>query len=415
VTSAATPTDPPGIELGALVTATEADGAAPAADWWRWEHRRRAPSSGRGFGLAAAPGDWFRALAALGATSIVLTLEWARLEPVEGRLDPEAVEALQGQLALARDHGLAPWGCLVDGTLPGWFADDHGGLLDDRGRSLVWPRHVDRVGELFGDLVAGWVTQREPVRQALRAWAWGQAPPGQRDPRRASEAVRAAVLADGEAWRLLRGAGNPVATVHTACSVHAGDDGPEARAQARHLDGLLWGSWTGALVDGEVRVPGLPPVAAPHLRGGFDVLGLQLRAAVAVDGTGALAPHPPGRQPGPSGGVSWPEGVATALRRAGEEVPDRTLAVVADVADAPADGRHQADHLEALIDEVLAARADGLAITRWWQSSPVDGYGWERGPVPGGVLDPEGHPKPAAAALARLGGGPADGDQTRDR
>lgn len=394
---------PAGIELGVLLTDVEADGAAPASDLARWEGLGRVAASGRGFGLSAAPADWFRAIADLGARSVVLTLEWARLQPVEGRYEPAAVEELRSRLELAREHGLAPWACLVDGTLPGWFGDDHGGFADERARGLLWPRHVDWSGETFGDLVAGWVTQREPVRRALRGWLWAESPPGRTDARRAAEAVQGAILADGEAWRLLGGAGAPVATIHTARSVHRADDQPGSSTQARALDAVLWDPWTSALVDGEVRVPGLGPVAAPHLRGAFDLIALQLRPAVAVDATGRRGPHPPDRPVGPSGGAAWPEGIATALRRAGEHVPDHALAVATDVADAPADGRHQADHLDALIDEVLAARHDGLRITRWWQTSPVDGSRGERA-VPAGVLDREGRPKAAATPLARLAG-----------
>lgn len=389
--------------LGVLLTATEAGGVAPAADWARWERQGRVPPSGRGFGFDEAPESWLSAFRSeLGARSVVLTLEWARLQPEAGRYDPEAVEAAQDRLAAIRRRGMEAWACLVDQTLPGWFADDLGGFSDDRNRSVLWPRHVDWVGETFGDLVDGWIASREPVRQALRGWEDGVAPPGRRDRRRGAEAVRAAILADGEAWRLLRGAGSPVGTIQTVRTVHAADEHAESRAHARRLDQLWWGSWTTALRDGQVEVPDLAAVAAPHLRGAFDVVALHLRPSVAVDAHGGRRPHPPGRAPGPSGGVAWPEGAAVALRRAGEEVGDRELAVVADAADAPADGRQQADHLAALVDEALAARHDGLPITRWWQSSPVDGYRWERGWVPGGVLDGEGRPKVAAEGLARL-------------
>lgn len=401
------------LDVGVLLTATEASGVTGSADWARWEQRPGVARSGRGFGFEAAPGDWLGTFAGeLGASSVVLTLEWSALQPHEGRYDSAVVETLRDRLTMARDRGLAPWGCLVDTTLPGWFSEDRGGFVDDAARTLLWPRHIDWVGETFGDLVAGWVTQREPVRQALRGWLWGAAPPGRRDPRRAAEAVRAAVLADGEAWRLLQGAGPPVATIHTARTIHPADDQPESRSAARQLDGLWWRSWTSALVDGEVQVPGLAPVDAPHMRGAFDLVGLQLRASTAVGGDGTLSPYPPDRQTGPSGGAPWPPGLAAALRRAAEEVPERALAVITDVADAPADGRHQADHLEAIVDEVLAARSDGIPITTWWQSSPVDGYRWERGQVPGGVLDRDGRPKDAAAVLARLRG---DDGQTRER
>ena len=90
----------------------------------------------------------------------------------------------------------------------------------DRARGLLWPRHVDWVGETFGDLVDGWVPQREPLHWALRRHLRAEAPPGGRDLKAAVQAVRAAMLADGEAWRLLRGTA-PVATWQTARAIVA--------------------------------------------------------------------------------------------------------------------------------------------------------------------------------------------------
>ena len=145
---------------------------------------------------AAALGEDLDQLASLGIDAIVLTLEWARLQPTPAGYDGAAVEARTELLQAARARGLRVWACLVDGTLPGWFADDEGGLDDERGRGLLWPRHIDWVGETFGALVDGWIPQREPLLWALRRNLLGQAPPGRRDVRAAARAVQAAMLAE---------------------------------------------------------------------------------------------------------------------------------------------------------------------------------------------------------------------------
>ena len=231
-------------EKGVVLTATEMEGVAPAADWSRWwpaagpRHRHPAPAppaddnplTADAAPVADALFEDVEQLAGLGIGAIPITLEWSRLEPRP--YDGAAVEHRLDLLRSARAQGLAVWGCLVDGTLPGWFADDEGGFSDDRARGLLWPRHIDWIGETFGELVDGWVPQREPLMWALRRHLRGEAPPGARDLRAAANAVRSAVLADGEAWRLLRGTA-PVAMYQTARVVVAETDNVKAEPLAR--------------------------------------------------------------------------------------------------------------------------------------------------------------------------------------
>jgi beta-glucosidase/6-phospho-beta-glucosidase/beta-galactosidase len=103
------------------------------------------------------------------------------------------------------------WACLLHGSAPGWFTDDQRGWRDDKAASLTWPRHVDRVAEALGDLVAGWVPIHEPDLAARLGYGEGTFPPGRHiedDHRTARAALRAA---EDEAARLLRSGGRPVA------------------------------------------------------------------------------------------------------------------------------------------------------------------------------------------------------------
>jgi beta-glucosidase len=155
-------------------------------------------------------------LAAHGITLHRLTIEWARLEPEEGRWDEDEAAHLRRVLLAARGAGVAVWACLLHGSAPGWFTDDKRGWLDDKAATLTWPRHVDRVAEAIGDLVAGWVPIHEPDLQARLGYGSGDFPPGRRredDEHDARGALRTAEL---EAARLLRGGGTPVAVTARA-------------------------------------------------------------------------------------------------------------------------------------------------------------------------------------------------------
>ena len=361
---------------GVVLTATELEGCSPAADWSRWIARGKAPDSARGSAKTSFAHSWaedLEQLVGLGATEVVITLEWAELRPYPGDVDNGAVEFRRDLLRTATDLGLTPWVCLVDGTLPGWFADDEGGFDDDNARGLIWPRHVDWVGETFGDLVGGWIPQREPLHWALRRNLTGVAPPGRNDVLKAANAAQAAMLAEGEAWRLLQGTA-PVATYQTARQIYFDSDDVKARPQAAGLERMLWHPWVSALTEGQLVVGDLPPKTVDYLRDAFDRIIVELRPGIRVDGTGRWHSHPADQAPGPTGLTAWPDAQAEAVHRVAEELSDKPIIAAGNLADVTDDGRARPDHQQAMMELV-----DDHSLAGWWQSSPIDGYHFEYG------------------------------------
>jgi beta-glucosidase/6-phospho-beta-glucosidase/beta-galactosidase len=196
---------------GTGAAATQCEGAAPRSDWAGWEAEGRVPPSGDGNGFRTRYADDFALLAGHGITHHRVTIEWARLEPSEGRWDENEVAHLRRVLEAGRDAGVAVWACLLHGSAPGWFTDDQGGWLDDKAATLTWPRHVDRMGEALGDLVSGWVPIHEPDLHARLGYGEGVFPPARRREDDESDALAALQTAEAEAARLLRTGGAPVA------------------------------------------------------------------------------------------------------------------------------------------------------------------------------------------------------------
>src|SRR5262249_3061131 len=151
-----------------------------------------------------------------------------------------------------------------------WFADG-GGFLDDAARSRYWRRHVAFVADTFGDLVFGWKPINEPVAYAAVGWLFGALPPGVRDRTRFYRALRATLLANHDAWQLLRGSGRPVSTIMALSPIFPGvrsdDNGERARAEqaAAVFDAVYWTSWIRALRDGVLALPGLPEETIPEM------------------------------------------------------------------------------------------------------------------------------------------------------
>ena len=77
---------------GTGASSTQSEGAAPASDWFREEQRGTYPRSGDGNGFGTRYAEDFALYAEHGLRHHRLSIEWARIEPEEGRRDPAAIE-----------------------------------------------------------------------------------------------------------------------------------------------------------------------------------------------------------------------------------------------------------------------------------------------------------------------------------
>lgn len=399
-----------GFGLGAGIPSVVAEGAAPGSDLAGWAHSTEAMQAGNGFHVAFA--DDLALLAAHGMTDLRLTLDWTRLEPVDGRPDTEAVEHLRLVLGAARDLGLRIWACLLDGPLPGWFAVDERGFADERSRQYYWARHVERIGETFADLVHGWIPVHEPSRWAMRGWLDGSRPPGLVDDAEGFAAALEAIHLASVATALrLRQDGQPVATSQWLAPVFPArldpdsPPTPDAEAMASVVDEALRRSWVRLLAEETLVVPGRPPVEVPGARGAFDIVGFTYRHALAVRGDGALGPYPQTLVAGPDGHVAWAEGLGIVLHRLAEALPDRPL-VVAGVGVATDDEDVRSEYLRdalALADEAVTG---GIDLRGLWWDTPIDGAAATTSSAARrGLFDIERNPRPAAALFHSIAAG----------
>lgn len=348
--------------FGALLTSAELEGPPVMSDWSLWTRNGKAPPGKDGAGFAQNWQQDLEQLAALGVNEAGFTIDWSRLFPAEGKLDHEAFAFRRQVIERAAELGIAPWLVLIDGTMPGWFSDDMGGFNTERRNGLVWSRHIDWVGENFGDLAAGWLPMREPVHNTLRGQFLGVAPPGKRGAINATKAVRAVMLAEAEAWRLLRGTA-PVATSVTARLVRGQAENVKAAPHSDWADSLINRAWFHAINEGELAVGDMPTKRVDELRGAFDVVIAHLRPPIEVDGEGVWT----------DAGIPLLEALTTAGFEASERAGSRQVVFCADLADVTGDGQARGEHLAAL------ASAANEAGAGWWQSSPIDGWCWERG------------------------------------
>ncbi len=385
---------------GTAASSTQCEGAAPASDWFEWERRKKVPESRDGNDFARRYADDFALYREHGFTHHRLSIEWARIEPEEGKRDQAEIERYLEILETARACGIEPWVCFHHFTLPGWFQDERA-FLDDKARGYYWPRHVAFCAETFGDLVFGWKPINEPVAYAFGGYLMGVNPPGLTDLGKFFDAYRGVLLAQRDAWRELRGGGKPVATIHNLSPVFAMHDSPEGKNARNVIDDVLWGIWLRAERDGVLAFPGRVEQRVDDLRGVGDLIGFSYYNASGVLPDLSMVPYPTNLPRGPLGYAPWPEGLGLTIRRLADELPNRAL-LLCELGFGSRTGvdeeNARSDYLSECLDIVAEAINDRIDLRGVFFWTGVDNYEWDHGfSAEFGLFTRNREPKPAAA------------------
>jgi beta-glucosidase len=391
---------PEGFLWGTGASSTQCEGAAPASDWFAWEQAGRAPRSGDGNGFGTRYREDFALYASLGLTHHRLSIEWARLEPEEGRHDDAAIEHYRDILTAAHEEGVHPWVCLHHFTLPQWFAAT-GGFLVEENRTDVWARHVEFVAETFGDLVDGWQPVNETNYYAQAAYRGGGWPPGRNDREEWAVANEAIQLATAEAAVRLKQTSAPVSSIFGLGPAIAHDDRADTAKLVERITEIHWHAGLHLHRDGILRVPGRDPIRRPDLAGAFDLIGFSYYSALGVR-SGRVVPHPDDAPRSPLGYAIWADGLWLALRRAHELVPETPL-LVAEYGIGTDDDDQRAAYLKRGLDLTEQAIADGIDVRGFFHWTGVDNYEWLHGfDVAFGLIDRDRNVRPSADVLATV-------------
>ena len=390
---------PDGFLWGTGASSNQAEGAAPASNWWDWERAGKAPISGDGNGFATRYAEDFAILAGLGLTHHRLSIEWARVEPEEGVHDEDAVAHYRAVLQAALDAGVEPWVCLHHFTLPRWFGD-RGGFTTDENRLTHWARHVDWMAETFGDLVRGWQPINELNFYPVVAYSGTTIAPGAGDSELAAVVSEQMHLAAAEAAVRLKQTGAPVSSIFALMHIEALDDAPATAAEVERVDDVLWRPGIELQRDGVLRIRGREPIERPDLAGAYDWYGFSYYASIGVrdDAWGMFPEEGP---TSPLGYRIWADGLDRILRRLHALLPGQPI-LIAEYGVGTPDDALRAEYLERGLAITQEALADGIDIRGFFHWTAVDNYEWNHGyDVQFGIIDRDRTVRPSAAVLAR--------------
>jgi beta-glucosidase len=411
---------PEGFLWGTATAAHQVEGGNSNNDWWEWEQLPGKIKNGDRSGAACEhytryPQD-FEMLAQMGHNAHRLSIEWSRVYPERGVVDPEAVAHYRGVLEALRRLGLTPMVTLHHFTNPLWLT--RGGGWEAEAAIDDFRKFAALCAAEFGDLVQTWVTFNEPNVYAYQSYVLGSWPPQRRDFGTAVKVMRNMIRAHAVAYRELRagphGAGAQVGIAQHMRIFEAWRRWLPLDRVAAALPDAGFNHWIlGACTDGRAGLPLGLPHRIPEAAGTLDWIGLNYYSRDMV----AFAPTAirnlfsrtfarPGSAVSDFAMEIYPQGIHDLLVLLRERYGKPIQITENGVADATDALRPQA--LVSHLAETARAIRDGVDVGGYFHWSSMDNFEWSEGySMRFGLAEvdfktQQRSPRPSAALYSRL-------------
>jgi beta-glucosidase len=381
---------PPGFLWGAATAAHQVEGENTNSDWWEWESRPGTPCADRS-GVAC---DHYRRyrddvglLADAGLTTYRYSVEWARVEPVDGSFAQVELDHYRRMTDAVLEAGLTPMVTLHHFTLPLWVAKRGGWMAPDTPARFA--RYCDAVVRALGDRVDWYCTINEPGVVALGGYlgVFGF-PPGTRDATSWEKAT--AGLAEGQRRSLAAvKMARPEAKAGATHSMQAWEPDEGSRALVDYLRRLNEDVFLEASAGDDFV--GVQTYTRVEVRLGLPtrtLLGLALRSSrlmrVAMppilrrQAKDPASGAPKGARVTQMGYEFAPEAVAATVRRVADVLPGRDI-VVTEHGIATDDDAERIEFIDRGLAAIHGTIRDGLPVRGYVHWSALDNFEWARG------------------------------------
>ncbi|WP_051831677.1 glycoside hydrolase family 1 protein [Streptomyces violens] len=380
-TPSATPSPAPfpdGFLWGAATAAHQVEGNNVNSDAWLLEHLPHTlftEPSGDAIDHYHRYREDIALLASLGLTSYRFSLEWARIEPEEGRFSPAALDHYRRVLETCREHGLKTVVTYHHFTSPRWLLAAGG--WEDPGTPERFARYCDAVTVHLGDLIDIACTLNEPnLPPLLAAMGIGGEAPEQR-----ADVPVWAAAAEHLGIEPRRVAPFQFTASEAGFEVKLAAHRRGTAAIKAHRPDLMVG-WTLANSDIQAAPGGEDRAEAVRreVNERFllasredDFVGIQTYGRT-VFGPDGIAPAPAGARTNQMGEEIYPEGLEATIREAAEiaGVP----VVVTENGLATEDDSQRLAYLRTALAGVAACLADGIDVRGYYAWSAFDNYEW---------------------------------------
>lgn len=188
---------------GASTSAYQVEGNNTFSDWWEWERQVKLKDSS---GLACRHYEFyaqdFDLAKELNHNCHRLSIEWARIEPEEGKFSCVELEHYRQVIRALKERKLEPVVTLHHFTNPIWFAKLGGWRNNQSGKYFL--RYVEKVVDALSNDVHFWVTINEPMVYVYFSYLLGLWPPQNRSILISRQVTNSLVNAHVKAYHLIR-------------------------------------------------------------------------------------------------------------------------------------------------------------------------------------------------------------------
>ncbi|MEU1056859.1 family 1 glycosylhydrolase [Streptomyces sp. NPDC005876] len=390
-----------GFLMGASTSAHQTEGNNISSDLWALENTPDSVLPERSGDAADSFHRWpedMDLLSELGFNAYRFSIEWARIEPEEGRVSRAAIAHYRAMVLGARERGLEPVITLHHFTSPRWFSRRGGWLAEDSAQRFA--AYARTAVEILGGDVRYVATINEPNMVALvhavrrRASRSGGGAGGVAfDPSTVEpdqQVTEALIRAHRAAARALREADPDYLVGWTVANqVYQPEPGAEEVARAH------------ALSREDVFL---------HAARGDDWIGVQAYTRHRIGVNGPL-PVPDGAEATLTGWEFYPQALGQAVQHTRQVVGPDVPILVTENGIATADDERRIAYTEQALAGLAAALQDGADVRGYLHWSALDNYEWGSYRPTFGLIAVDPHtfartPKPSAhwlGALARNG------------
>lgn len=163
---------------GASAASYQVEGGIENTDWAQAAVEGRVPACGVACDHFHRYEEDFDLAVSLGHNAHRLSVEWARIEPEEGKFNEDAIAHYRKVLEALHARGLTPMITLWHFTLPLWFSEKGG--FEQKNAPEIFARYAGFAVEQLGELCSHFSTMNEPIVYASNGWLRGSWPPFKR-------------------------------------------------------------------------------------------------------------------------------------------------------------------------------------------------------------------------------------------
>jgi beta-glucosidase len=154
----------PNFYFGTSLTAHQAEGDNFSSDWWEFENTilkdQGKDPSGKASNHWEMFEEDFKLARELGHNSHRFSIEWAKIEPVQGQINYDALNHYKKVFEALSKNKLTPFVTLLHFSLPKWFADLGG--FEKKGNLRHFVNYCKLIGTTFRDEMKYIITINEP-------------------------------------------------------------------------------------------------------------------------------------------------------------------------------------------------------------------------------------------------------------